>query len=54
MKLISTERIETIIAKKGKIVAEENYLKHLIKEANFKLKQTRKKINRLYNAIKHQ
>lgn len=49
--LISTERLETIIAKKGKIIVDKNYLKCLIKEANIKLKKTRIKINKLYSSI---
>ncbi len=53
MELISTERLETIIAKKGKIIIDENYLKYLIKEANLKLGKTRMKINKLYNALKN-
>ena len=50
--LISTERLETIIAKKGKIIADEDYLRHLIAEANIKLEKTRKKINKFYSSIK--
>lgn len=54
IELISTERLETIIAKRGKIIINEDYLKHLIKEANEKLRKTRIKINKLYDAIKDQ
>jgi len=47
MELISTERLEAIIAKKGNLIVTNDYLKELIKEANDKLKKTRIKISKL-------
>ena len=52
MELISTEKIETIVSKKSKLVINEDYFKILIKEGNEKLEKTWKKIEKLYNKIK--
>ena len=51
MELISTEKIETIISKNGKLLIDEDYLKVLIKEGNEKLEKTWKKINKLHRAL---
>ena len=51
MELISTEKIETIISKNGKLLIGENYFKILIKEGNKKLEKTWEKINKLYNEL---
>lgn len=47
IEIASTEILATIIADKGKLLINDDYLKVLIKEANKKLKRTRKKIKRL-------
>jgi tRNA wybutosine-synthesizing protein 3 len=52
MELVSTEKIETIIAKNKKLLVDESYLKILIKEGNEKLERTWKKIDKLYNSLK--
>jgi len=49
MELISTEKIETIISKNGKLVIDEDYLNILIKEGNVKLEKTWEKIDKLYD-----
>jgi len=51
MELISTEKIETIVSKNGKLVIDEDYFKTLIKEGNNKLEKTWEKIYRLYNEL---
>lgn len=51
LELISTERIETIIAKNSKIIVSDDYLNYLIEEANLKLEKSWKKIDRLYNKL---
>jgi tRNA wybutosine-synthesizing protein 3 len=51
VELISTERIETIISKEGKIVIDEDYLNTLFIEGNYKLENSWKKINKLENKI---
>ena len=51
MELVSTENIEAIVSKKGRLVIDEDYLKVLIKEGNAKLEKTWGKIDRLYRAL---
>ncbi|MCH8003106.1 MAG: hypothetical protein IH934_00605 [Nanoarchaeota archaeon] len=51
MELISTEKIETIISKNGKLLIDEDYLKVLVKEGNEKLEKTWEKIDKLYGAL---
>ena len=51
MELISTEKIETIVSKNGKLLVGEDYFKVLVKEGNEKLEKTWKKIDRLYNKL---
>jgi len=51
LELISTENINTIISKNGKLLINEIYFKILINEGNRKLERTWEKINKLYNAI---
>ena len=53
LELISTENIEAIISKNGKLVIEENYFKILIKEGNKKLERTWKKIDKLHSKLKN-
>jgi len=47
LELVSTEIIETIISKNGKLLIDEDYLKVLVIEGNGKLEKTWKKIDRL-------
>lgn len=49
--IVDTQRIETLIAKNGKILITEEYLKILIETANHKLKKSRKRIEQLRLAI---
>ena len=51
LELISTEKIETIVSKNGKLVIGEDYFKILIKEGNKKLGKTWKKIEKFYNEL---
>ncbi|MAE42953.1 hypothetical protein CMO93_04220 [Candidatus Woesearchaeota archaeon] len=51
LELISTERIDTIISKNGKLLIDENYFEVLVNEGNKKLEKTWGKINKLYKAI---
>ena len=51
MELISTEKIETIVSKNGKLVIDENYFKILIKEGNKKLERTWEKIDKFYDKL---
>ncbi len=51
LELISTEKIETIVSKNGKLVIDENYFKVLVKEGNKKLEKTWEKIDRLYDNL---
>ena len=52
MELVSTEKIEAVVSKNGKLVIDEYYLKVLIKEGNAKLEKTWGKIQRLYGILK--
>ena len=52
MEFVSTEKIETIVSKNGKLVIDEDYFKILIKEGNQKLGKTWKKIEKLYKKVK--
>ena len=51
MELISTEKIETIVSKKGKLLIDEDYFKILIKEGNKKLEKTWEKIGKLHTQL---
>lgn len=51
MELISTEKIDTIIGKNGKLLIDEGYFKVLVKEGNKKLENTWRKIGKLYNKL---
>ena len=44
--------METIIAKDGKLLVSEGYLKELVKEANKKLLRNKNKIDELFFSIK--
>ncbi len=50
--LHSTERLDTIVAKDGKILVTEEYMKVLVNEANKKLKRTREKMKKFYEKLK--
>ena len=52
IEVIGTESMETIIAKNGKLLVDDNYLRTLIKESNKKLIRNKKKIDELYNKLK--
>jgi len=52
MEFVSTEKIETIVSKNGKLVIDGDYFKILIKEGNQKLEKTWEKIERLYKKVK--
>ncbi|MBD3304664.1 hypothetical protein GF343_06005 [Candidatus Woesearchaeota archaeon] len=45
VEVVSTENISTILSKKGKILADDEYLSELFSECNKKLKQNKKKIS---------
>ena len=51
MELISTEKIDAIVGKNGKLLIDENYFKILIKEGNKKLEKTWEKIDKLHNEL---
>lgn len=51
LELISTENINTIISKNGKLLIDESYFKVLIKEGNKKLGKTWGKVDKLTNLI---
>ena len=51
MELVSTENIEAIVSKKGRLVIDEDYLKVLVKEGNAKLEKTWKKIDKLHRTL---
>jgi len=51
IEVVGTESMETIIAKDGKLLVDDNYLKELVNEANKKLIRNKKKIDELYKKI---
>ena len=51
MELISTEKIDALVSKNGKILIDEDYFKILVKEVNKKLEKTWEKIDRLHNNL---
>lgn len=46
VEVVSTENVSTILSKKGKILADDEYLSELVSECNKKLKQNKKKIDK--------
>jgi len=54
VEMVGNESMETIIAKRGKLLIEDPYLKVLLQEANKKLSIIKKKIKEFYKEIKHQ
>jgi tRNA wybutosine-synthesizing protein 3 len=51
VEIFGSEKIDTIIAKNSKLIVDNNYLGILVEIANSKLKETRKKIDKLKNQI---
>lgn len=51
MELVSTENIEAIVSKKGKLVIDEDYFEILVKEGNRKLEKTWGKVDKLHKAL---
>ena len=51
MEIISTERIDAIVGKNGKLLIDEGYFKVLVKEGNKKLEKTWEKIDKLHNNL---
>jgi tRNA wybutosine-synthesizing protein 3 len=51
IEIIGTEAMETIIARKGKMLIDDDYLKILVKESNKKLERNEIKIKELYKVI---
>lgn len=49
--LVSTEHIALPVAKQGKILLDDRYLKLLVNEANKKLSRTRGKIRKFYKLV---
>ncbi len=52
IEIIGTEAMETIIARNGKMLFSDNYLKVLVEEANKKLDKNKNKIKELHKKIK--
>ncbi len=52
LELISTERLDALVSKNGKLLIDEDYFKTLINEGNKKLEKTWKKIDRLHGELK--
>ncbi len=51
IEIIGTEAMETIIARNGKMLTDDSYLKILVKEANKKLERNKKKIKRIISSL---
>lgn len=52
VEVASTEVIDTIIAKNGRLLVDDSYIQILAKESNKKLDRTHKKIKKFYDSIK--
>jgi tRNA wybutosine-synthesizing protein 3 len=52
LEILDTEKMETIIAKKGVLYLKGKYAKVLVEEANTKLRSTKLKIKKLYSVLK--
>ena len=48
IEIIGTESMETILARNGKMLVSDDYLRVLVEEANKKLERNKKKIKELY------
>ncbi len=53
LELESTERLETIVSKDGRILPDEEYLRILIEKANERLERTKEKLERFRRRISH-
>jgi tRNA wybutosine-synthesizing protein 3 len=51
VQVLSSESLETIIADKGEVLVDDNYIKILVGEANKKMKQNKERIKRLYDNV---
>ncbi|MFP4111531.1 MAG: tRNA wybutosine-synthesizing 3 family protein [Candidatus Woesearchaeota archaeon] len=51
IEILDTEKMETLVTKKGKLYVDPEYADILVKEANNKLKRTKDKLKRLYDKI---
>jgi len=52
VELLSTERVETPVSNKGKVLIPDDYLEILVKECNRKLSLTRQKIKKLEKSFR--
>ena len=52
VEVASLERIELPVARSGRILVSENYLRSVVEFANIKLKKGKERLERLYNLIK--
>lgn len=52
VEIISTENISTILAKKGKILVDDEYFSALVDECNTKLKKNKEKIDKFIYSFK--
>ncbi|MBW2975642.1 hypothetical protein KY366_08030 [Candidatus Woesearchaeota archaeon] len=52
IEIIGTESMETLIARDGRMLVDDDYLKILVKEANKKLDRNKGKIDELYMELK--
>ena len=51
VEIVGNEKIETIVSKNKKLLIDKEYFYNLIKEANEKLKNVRKRINIFYKNL---
>ncbi len=54
LELESTERLETIVIYKGKILPDEEYLEILVEKANERLRRTKEKMERFFKNLKEE
>jgi tRNA wybutosine-synthesizing protein 3 len=52
IEILDTEKMETLVARKGKMFVNDEYGKVLVNEANSKLKKTKAKLKKFYNEFK--
>jgi tRNA(Phe) wybutosine-synthesizing methylase Tyw3 len=51
VEIVGNEKIETIVSKNRKLLIDKEYFYNLVKEANEKLKNVRKRINIFYKNL---
>lgn len=51
MRIVDTHRVETLLAKDGKLLVDESYIQILTETANSKLNKTRTRMNHLKNVV---